>query len=143
MNAARWGRVINVASIAGFAPGVAGNTLYPGVKGLMIRFSQALDSEYRGFGVKVTALCPGTTTSAFADEAGYAHLAPRPGFFSRPQTADHVAEAAINGNESGRVIVVPGWRNALAVAALRVLPEDLTRRVIDRFGARYLLGEER
>ena len=46
-----WGRIINLASIAGFAPGVAGNTLYPGVKGLMIKFSQALAAEYRDKGL--------------------------------------------------------------------------------------------
>src|SRR5206468_388022 len=55
------GAIINVASVAGFAPGVAGNTLYPGVKSLMIRFSQSLDAEYRARGLRATALCPGST----------------------------------------------------------------------------------
>src|SRR6185436_5398402 len=52
----RSGRIINVASLAGFAPGVAGHSLYPGAKSLMISFSQALDAEYRAQGLKVTAL---------------------------------------------------------------------------------------
>ena len=79
-----WGRIINVSSIAGFAPGVAGNTLYPGVKSLMIRFSQALDAEYSDRGVKITALCPGSTQSEFAAEAGYQHLV-RPSPFNAPR----------------------------------------------------------
>src|SRR6202000_2279762 len=70
----RWGRVINVASIAGFAPGVAGNALYPGVKSLMIKFSQALDAEYRAAGLKVTALCPGFVKTEFAAANGTQHL---------------------------------------------------------------------
>ena len=55
------GRIINVASLAGFAPGVAGHTLYPGAKSLMIKFSQSLDAEYRAPGLRVTAVCPGFT----------------------------------------------------------------------------------
>jgi short-subunit dehydrogenase len=134
----RWGRIINVASIAGFAPGVAGNTLYPGVKSLMIKFSQALDAEYRAAGLKVTALCPGSTRTEFAAEAGYQHLlAPRAQRFA--QTAEQVAEAAIRGNEAGRVIVIPGWTNRLAVALMRGLPEPLVRAVINAGAAKYRL----
>jgi len=136
----RWGRIINVASIAGFAPGVAANTLYPGVKSLMIKFSQALDSEYRAGGLKVTALCPGATRTDFAAEAGYKHLLSRTEeAFS--QTADQVAEAGVRGNEAGRVIVIPGWRNRLAVAVLRGLPESLLRAVINKGAAKYRLKD--
>lgn len=136
----RWGRIINVASIAGFAPGVAANTLYPGVKSLMIKFSQALDSEYRASGLMVTALCPGATRTDFAAEAGYKHLLSRTEeAFS--QTADQVAEAGVRGNEAGRVIVIPGWRNRLAVAVLRGLPESLLRAVINKGAAKYRLKD--
>ena len=65
-----WGRIINVASIAAFAPGVAGHSLYPGVKSYAVKFSQALDAELRGKGVKVTALCPGSTQSEFTRANG-------------------------------------------------------------------------
>jgi short-subunit dehydrogenase len=134
----RWGRIINVASIAGFAPGVAGNTLYPGVKSLMIKFSQALDAEYRAAGLRVTAVCPGSTRTDFAAEAGYQHLltasAKR---FS--QTPEQVAAAAIRGNEAGRLIVIPGWSNRLAVALMRGLPEALVRAVINAGAAKYRL----
>ncbi len=130
----RWGRIINVSSIAGFAPGVAANTLYPGVKGLMIKFSQALDAEYRDQGLKVTAICPGATQSDFAAEAGYEHLM-KPNPFT--QTADEVAEIAIKGNEAGRVVVIPGWHNRVAVAIMRLFPEPLVRSVINAGAAKY------
>lgn len=135
-----WGRIVNVASIAGFAPGVTANTLYPGVKGLMIKFSQALDAEYRSAGLNVTALCPGSTRTEFAAEAGYQHLISHAaGALS--QTADEVAEAGVRGNEAGRVVVIPGWRNKLAVALMRGLPESLVRAVINRGAARYRLKD--
>jgi short-subunit dehydrogenase len=134
-----WGRIINVASVAGFAPGVAGNTLYPGVKSLMIKFSQALDAEYRAAGLKVTALCPGTTRTNFAAEAGYQHLVGGAAQWFA-QTPQQVADAAIRGNESGRLVVIPGWTNRLAVAAMRALPEPLVRAVINAGAAKYRLG---
>ncbi len=134
------GRIVNVASIAGFAPGVSGNTLYPGVKALMIRFSQALDAEYRDRGVKVTALCPGTTRTEFAAEAGYQHLV-KPSVFSAAQSADEVARIGVAANEAGRVMVVPGWRNRLAVALMRTLPEPLVRAAIDAGAKRYLVED--
>jgi short-subunit dehydrogenase len=136
----RWGRIINVSSIAGFAPGVAANTLYPGVKGLMIKFSQALDAEYRNRGLKVTAVCPGTTKTDFAAEAGYKHLADRyPSPFA--QTADQVAQIAIKGNEAGKVVVIPGWHNRIAVAIMRLLPEPLVRSAINAGAAKYRLKD--
>lgn len=134
----RFGRIVNVSSIAGFAPGVAANTLYPGVKGLMIRFSQALDAEYRDKGIKVTAICPGSTESEFAAQAGYQHLlGPSSRLFT--QTADRVAEIAVKANEAGRVVVVPGWHNRVAVALMRLFPEPLVRSLINAGAARYRL----
>jgi short-subunit dehydrogenase len=125
--------------MAGFAPGVAGNTLYPGVKGMMIRFSQALDCEYRATGIKVTALCPGATESEFAKQAGYDHLVgPASRLFS--QTAEHVARVAITANEAGRVVVIPGWHNSLAVMLMRALPEPWVRAAINAGASKYRLG---
>ena len=136
----RWGRIINVSSIAGFAPGVAANTLYPGVKGLMIKFSQALDAEYRDKGLKVTAICPGSTQSEFAAHAGYQHLMNQhPSPFV--QTADRVAEIAVTANEAGRVVVIPGWHNRIAVALMRLVPEPMVRSLINAGAAKYRLKD--
>ena len=130
------GSIINVASVAGFSPGVGGNTLYPGVKGLMIKFSQALDCEYRGKGLKITALCPGSTKTDFTAEAGIDHLMGENPF---AQSADAVVRIAIRANEAGRVVVIPGWHNRLAVALMRTLPESLVRTLIDKGAAKYRL----
>jgi short-subunit dehydrogenase len=136
MAARGWGRIINVASIAGFAPGVGANTLYPGVKSLMIKFSQALDSEYRDQGLKITALCPGATRTDFAAEAGYQHLmGEKPSAFS--ETPERVAAIALKANEAGRMVVIPGWYNRLAVALMRALPEPLVRAAVNAGAKKY------
>ena len=65
-----WGRVINVASLAGLVPAPAGHTLYGASKAFLIRFSEALAAEHASRGVQATALCPGFTYSEFHDVTG-------------------------------------------------------------------------
>ena len=133
------GAVINVASIAGFAPGVAGNTLYPGVKSLMIKFSQALDLECRGKGVRVTAVCPGATRTEFMATAGVAAGSHGGRLFT--QTAEAVAAAALRANDRGRAVVVPGWHTRVAVGLMRILPEPLVRAAVNAGASGYLLED--
>lgn len=137
----RHGRIINIASLAGFAPGVAGHTLYPGAKSLMISFSQALDAEYRAQGLFVTAVCPGFTRTEFAEANGTAEVMAKA---SRRlfQTPEQLVAAALAANDAGRVVVVPGWSNALAAIALRHLPMGLVRAVLMRGSARYHLSAD-
>jgi hypothetical protein len=132
------GAILNIASLAGFAPGAPGHTLYPGAKSFAIKFSQALDAEYRARGLRVTAVCPGFTLTEFAQISGTQGLmdaAPRRIF----QTAEQVAEAAIAANAAGKVVVVPGWTNKIAAALLHYLPESLVSYVVRRGAAKYHL----
>ncbi len=134
------GRIINVASMAAFAPGVAGHSLYPGAKSLMLTFSQALDAEYGPRGLKVTAVCPGFTQTEFAQANGTSvamDASPRRLF----QTPEAVVEAALRANDTGRVVVIPGWYNALAAGLMRYLPAGLVRAILMRASARYHLED--
>ncbi len=54
-----YGRVINVASLAGHVPGPAGHTLYAASKAYLIKFSQSLALENHAAGVNVCAPVPG------------------------------------------------------------------------------------
>src|SRR4029077_7756893 len=65
-----YGRILNVASVAGLMPGSASHTLYGGAKGMLIKLAQTLNSEQKGTGVHVTALCPGFTITEFHDVSG-------------------------------------------------------------------------
>jgi short-subunit dehydrogenase len=134
------GSIIQVASLAGFAPGAAGHSLYPGAKSLAIKFCQALDAEYRAAGVKVTALCPGFVQTEFASANGTQHLmdsSPRLFF----QTAEQVVETAIRANAKGKVVVVPGWHNQVAAIFLRYLPEPWVRAAVMAGSAKYHLED--
>ncbi|MHB8530419.1 MAG: SDR family NAD(P)-dependent oxidoreductase [Caulobacteraceae bacterium] len=134
------GAIINVASLAGFSPGMAGHTLYPAAKSLAIKFSQALDAEYRAKGIRVTALCPGFTTTEFALANGtQAIMDASPRLFF--QTPGPVIEVAIRDNERGKVVVVPGWHNKVAAFLLEYLPRPIVRAVIAAGSARFHLGD--
>ena len=60
------GRVLNVASTAGFIPGPL-QAVYYATKAYVISFSQAIDEELRNENakVRVTALCPGAVATGF------------------------------------------------------------------------------
>lgn len=58
------GRILNVASTAGFQPGPL-MAVYYATKAYVISFSEALANELRGTGVTVTCLCPGLTNTEF------------------------------------------------------------------------------
>ena len=68
-------------------------------------------------------------------------LAKRQGLSRRRffQTAPQVAAAAMEANDRGHVVVVPGLHNQLAALLLRYLPEPLVIAVIQRASAKYHL----
>jgi hypothetical protein len=132
-----YGRIMNVASLAGLLPGMEGHTLYGAVKAFLIKFSQALRAECEGRGVQVSALCPGLTHSEFHETAGL-----KDQFNDLPrflwQHADDVAEEGVTGLEANQAIVVTGGMNKSAAALAKLLPDAfasaLMRNATDRKG---------
>jgi hypothetical protein len=134
------GAIVNVGSLAAFAPGVAGHSLYPGAKSLSVKWSQALAAELKGTGVRVTVTCPGFTLTEFAEAngtKGVMDAAPRRLF----QTAGQVAAETLAANDRGQVVVVPGLHNKIAAAVLRWTPEPLLIAILTRASAKYHLKE--
>lgn len=136
----RSGAVINIASMAAFSSGAAGNTLYPAAKSFMVKFSQSLSAEVKSCGVNVTAVSPGFVKTDFGKAAGIQDLMERePRLFW--QSAETVAEAAIAANARGKALTVPGLHNKTAAAAMKYLPESLTGAMIRKGAAKYRLKE--
>lgn len=117
----KYGRIINMASLAGLIPAPAGHTLYPAAKALVISFSQSLSEEVARHGVHVTALCPGFTLSEFHDVTDTRRLMSKlPRFMWMDAPA--VAAAGFDAVMAGRTIVVPGKVNRLIAAIGRHFP---------------------
>ena len=120
----RRGAVINVCSMASFQP-VPYLATYAASKAYLLSFSEALCEELRGTGVTVQALCPGLVPTEFQAVAGTDKVA----FADAPtMSASFVAEAALRGLESGRTLVLPGWRDRLMVQLQRLAPRAIVRR---------------
>jgi len=125
MRARGHGRIVNVASLAGFVPGAAGHTLYGAAKAYLIKASQSLALENRDRGVHVCALCPGFTRSEFHDVTGTREAMRRlPDFLW--QSAEAVAAEGIAAVEAGRAVHVNGRVNRAIKAAAELAPDRLT-----------------
>lgn len=131
-----WGRVINIASVAGMVPSPAGHTLYGASKAFLIRFSEALASENMAKGVHVTAVCPGFTYSEFHDVLGTRDRMNR-----MPKllwlNADDVAKEGYDAVMRGDSVVVNGRIYRLLVWLNGALPRSLARWVSGVAGRRY------
>jgi short-subunit dehydrogenase len=129
MKARGFGRIINLASLAAFAP-TAPSMLYTGIKAYVLNVSQAVDMELKPHGVNVTALCPGFTWSEFHDVQGTRALTDKlPGFLW--QEADTVARLGFEAVMAGRPVCVPGAINKTVAFTSRLFPERL----------RYVMGK--
>jgi len=120
----RFGRVINVASLAGLLPGSAGHTLYGAIKSYLVRFSQSLHLENQQTGVHVTALCPGFTYSEFHDVNGTRETVTSATPDWLWMGADEVAAVGYEAVEANRPVSVPGAPNKTIAAVAKVLPDD-------------------
>jgi short-subunit dehydrogenase len=120
-----FGRIVNVASLAGLMPATGGDTLYGPIKSFLIKASQGLWLETRGTGVHVTALCPGYTLTEFHDVNGSrAEVAAiYPAWMWR--TAEHVARVAYEAVEADRPRVTPGAMNVVLAGLGKLLPDGL------------------
>ena len=113
------GQVLNVAGLAGVMPG-PGMAVYCATKAFVLSFTEALANELRGTGVTVTCLSPGPTETRFGETAGFSAL--RLFRVSAPMSTTTVAEAGRAALERGADLEVPGWRNRLLAASVRLVP---------------------
>jgi uncharacterized protein len=128
MTARGYGRILNVASVAGFMPGSASHTLYGGAKAMMIKWSQSLHSEQKGTGVYVTALCPGFTLTEFHDVNGTRNAMKRlPAFLWL--RSERVAADGYDALMKNRPLSIPGVQYQAITALARLLPMNAAHRL--------------
>ena len=122
------GGLLNVGSVAGFLPG-PGMAVYYATKAYVLSFTEALHSELKPRGVRVTLLAPGPVPTEFAERAGVrGGLAP--GLLTKSARA--VAEEGYRGLMAGSRLVVPGLGNKLVLLLLRLVPRRMALRAVAR-----------
>jgi len=119
------GRILNIASIAGFVPGPFMATYYAS-KAFVVSFTEALASELVGTGVTTTASCPGPTATEFGDVAGSS----KSNLFKRSVAdAVSVARHGYRAMLAGTVVAIPGLQNKLSVQSVRIAPRAVVRAI--------------
>jgi uncharacterized protein len=132
----RWGRIINVASLAGLLPGVAGHTLYAAAKAFVIAFSESLALETAQQGIHVTASCPGFTLTEFHDVIGTrAQVNQLPPFMWLD--AEPVARGSYDAVMAGVPVYVPGRVNRSIASLARLLPRRVVWGLMKRNASKF------
>lgn len=122
------GKILNIASTAGFQPGPFMATYYA-TKAFVVSFSEALAHELKDSGVTVTCHCPGATATEFAKTSGNdkSRLFQRSSGIAK---AEDVAAHAYQAMMEGEVIAVHGLMNWFGWQGLRVSPRAVIRSLV-------------
>jgi short-subunit dehydrogenase len=131
-----YGRIVNVASLAGHVPATAMHTLYAASKAYLIKFSQSLALENRDTGVNVCALCPGFTWSEFHDVTGTREKMDKMPAFMWLNAQD-VVRQGIAAVERGESMLITGRVNRAIKAVFQLMPDRLANRLSARQAKRY------
>lgn len=96
MAASNWGRIVNIASVAGQrGGGLFGNSCYAAAKGAVIAFTKGIALEAGPLGVTCNSICPGLTdtdlTSSLTDKQREGIIATTP--VGRTGQPEDIAEA--------------------------------------------------
>jgi short-subunit dehydrogenase len=124
----RWGRIVNVGSIAGLFSSTPQDAVYGATKAMVQRFSESIDAEFRELGVRCTVSIPGFTDTEIFETSGFAdHVARNPLYRAALMSPDTVARQAYAAVMSGRSLIVHGLHHrALAFAVLHA-PQAIRR----------------
>jgi len=119
------GTIINVSSAAGFQP-IPYMATYAASKAFVSSFSEAIAEENRPFGIKVLALCPGSTKTNFFAASNIE----RPIQVKGQQTVDDVVDTALKAIGQNKTKVVSGWANYLGAIAGTLVPNSISGRIM-------------
>ena len=121
----RAGRIINVASVAGFTP----TGTYSAAKSWVINFSKALHQQLAGDGVTVTALCPGLVRTEFHKRSGISIKGAAKRMWL---DADDVVRQGLAVNAQGSAVCVPSRSYQVLTAATRFMPDSVVHWAVNR-----------
>lgn len=122
MLARRSGRIMNVASTAGFQSGPL-MAVYYATKAYVISFSEAIANEVRNSGVTVTCFCPGATHTGFGKRAGNDQTRIFKQFGA--MSADKVALDGYRAVMEGRTLAISGVHNWAVAQSTRFAPRKM------------------
>lgn len=123
MKAKENGKILNVASIAGFMPGPLMSTYYA-TKAYIVRISESIREELKKekSKVQISILCPGPVSTNFNKVANVK-------FHMREANSMEVAKYTIKKMEQGKFYIVPGMDVKLAKVGAKLAPAPLISKI--------------
>ena len=125
MRERKGGTIINVSSAAGFQP-IPFMATYAASKAFVSSFTEAIAEENRPFGIKILALCPGSTKTNFFAASNIE----RPIQVKGQQTVEDVVDTAMKAVAGNKTKVVSGWANYIGSIAGTLVPNSISSRVM-------------
>lgn len=123
MKAKNSGKILNVASIAGFMPGPLMATYYS-TKAYVVRLSESIREELKKekSNVQISILCPGPVNTNFNNVANVK-------FYMREASSQNVADFAIRKLLKGKFYIIPGWDVKLAIFFSHFVPSNFISKI--------------
>ena len=118
-----FGRIINIASLAGFAPASNSGGMYTAVNSMIIKHSEGIHKEYSNKKIFCCAVCPGFTHTEFHDQMGDFKRS-IPSFMWMDSKT--VAEQAFNETMKGKDLFINGGINKFLAFLMWLTPKWLT-----------------
>ena len=117
------GRILNIASAAGFLAGPGLNTYYA-TKNYVVKWTLAIAEELRSIKSKarVSCLCPGPVETNFNKVAGGS-------FTTKAMSSKEVAKQGIDACLKNKLVCIPGFITKLGLLFNRLIPGWLSLRI--------------
>ena len=122
MVARRRGDILILASTASFQA-VPYISTYAATKAFDLLFAEGLAEEMKPYGIRVCALCPGSTESEFHEVAGQQK------FRKKAETAEKVARTGLQALAAGKSYVISGLGNYLGTHGERLVPRRFVTKI--------------
>ncbi len=116
MKARNSGKILNIASTAAFQP-LPRFAVYAATKAYVLHFTEALHYELKDTNIKISALCPGPTSTGFAKRANADKL----NFFKNSIDSKIVAQIGYKGLMKNKMTIIPKLKNKL-MSLSRTIP---------------------
>lgn len=121
----RSGDVLIVSSVAAFQA-VPYISTYAATKAFDLLLAEGLAEEMKPHGIRVCALCPGSTESEFHEVAGQAHVA---SITRHRESAEKVVRTGLRALANGKSYVISGAANYWGAQSQRLAPRRLVTRI--------------
>ena len=120
----KFGRIINISSVAAFAPFTNSGGMYIATKLMLLKFSEMIHNDYKNKNIFSCSVCPGFTHTEFHNEMKEFKSSIPSFMWMESRT---VVEQAYEASMSGKEIIINGWRYKILVFFMKITPKWLVK----------------